>query len=214
MLHTAWIARHGHRHDYVDADWFNKAERPYDPPLSEDGLFQAQELGERLQSEQIVHLFSSPFLRAVQTAHHAAEALDLPIKLEAGLSEWHNSEWMSDMPERLSTDELAEHYPRIDLTYTSRSNETFMERTGETARQLVGEFSQNILMVGHGAVVLGITTGLLEGYPTVNASLWSLLKLVRPAKKWQMQLCGDISHLSDNENLKDNWQRKRYTRKN
>ena len=112
MLHTAWIARHGHRHDYVDADWFNKPERPYDPLLSEDGLFQAQELGERLQSEQIVHLFSSPFLRAVQTAHHAAEALDLPIKLEAGLSEWHNSEWMSDMPERLSTDELAEHYPR------------------------------------------------------------------------------------------------------
>lgn len=53
----------------------------------------------------------------------------------------------------------------IDLTYTSRSNETFMERTGETARQLVGKFSQNILMVGHGAVVLGITTGLLEGYP-------------------------------------------------
>lgn len=88
-----------------------------------------------------------------------------------------------------------------------------MERTGETARQLVGKFSQNILMVGHGAVVLGITTGLLEGYPTVNASLWSLLKLVRPAKKWQMQLCGYISHLSDNENLKDNWQIKRYTRK-
>lgn len=126
MLHTAWIARHGHRHDYVDADWFNKAERPYDPPLSEDGLFQAQELGERLQSEQIVHLFSSPFLRAVQTAHHAAEALDLPIKLEAGLSEWHNSEWMSDMPERLSTDELAEHYPRhrFDL-YISKQRDVY-----------------------------------------------------------------------------------------
>lgn len=97
MRQTVWIARHGNRLDFINPEWFNTATRRYDPPLSEDGLIQAAELGQRLKSENIKHLFASPFLRTIQTANEVAQIMNLEMKLEAGLSEWHNSQWMSTL---------------------------------------------------------------------------------------------------------------------
>ncbi|MGF1481139.1 MAG: histidine phosphatase family protein [Cyanophyceae cyanobacterium] len=206
MSQIVWIARHGNRLDFVNPEWFSTAERRYDPPLSDDGFIQAQELGQRLKSESITHIFSSPFLRTVQTANQVAEALDLPIKLEAGLSEWHNPGWMSEHPEILPTAEIQARFPRIDSRYTSRlvpeypeSNETMMLRMARTARQLVKEFTDDILLIGHGASVLGTTVGLVGGSPTVNASLCCLVKLVRQGNQWDIELDGDTSHLSQSE---------------
>lgn len=61
MSQTVWIARHANRLDFVNPDWFLTAERRYDPPLSEDGIVQAQQLARRLKPENIAHIFASPF---------------------------------------------------------------------------------------------------------------------------------------------------------
>jgi broad specificity phosphatase PhoE len=208
MSQTVWIARHANRLDFVNPQWFNTAERPYDPPLSEDGTIQAKELGRRLVGKGIRHIFASPFLRTVQTASYVADALDLPIKLESGLSEWLNPEWMKVEPERLSLEILQEGFPRIDPCYTScivprypETNEQVLARTRETARQLTSIFSEDILLVGHGASVVGTTQGLVGGMPEVNAALCCLVKLVRQEEKWVMELNGDTSHLSQTENI-------------
>ena len=208
MTQTVWIARHGNRLDFVNPEWFNTAERPYDPPLSEDGLIQAKQLGQRLVREGIKHIFASPFLRAVQTANPVAEALDLSIKLESGLSEWLNPAWMKTEPERLSIDALQEQFPRIDPSYTSRviakypeTNEMVLERTAQTAKCLTAEFSEDMLLVGHGASVVGTTHGLVGGTPEVNAALCCLVKLVRQEQGWMMELNGDTSHLSQTEDV-------------
>jgi len=208
MSQTVWIARHGNRLDFVNPEWFNTAERPYDPPLSSDGLVQAKQLGKRLVGQGIVHIFASPFLRTVQTAYQVAEALDLSIKLELGLSEWLNPAWMTSDPERMSIEVLQEKFPRIDSSYTSRviacypeTNEMVLERTAQTARLLTAEFSEDMLLVGHGASVVGTTQGLLGGTPEINASLCCLVKLVHQQQKWLMELNGDISHLSKTEEV-------------
>ena len=208
MTQTLWIARHGNRLDFVNPDWFNTAERPYDPPLSDDGVGQARELGQRLRGERIKHIFASPFLRTVQTANQIAQILDLPIKMEAGLSEWLNPEWMRTEPERLSVEELQQRFPCIDSGYTSRvipqypeTNEKVLERTAQTARLLTQEFAEDILLVGHGASVVGSTWGLIPGQPEVNAALCCLVKLVRHEEKWVMKLNGDTSHLSQTEDV-------------
>lgn len=201
-----WIARHGNRLDFVHPEWFNTAERRYDPPLSDDGFIQAQELGRRLATVNIHHIFSSPFLRTIQTANEVAKILDLPIKLEAGLSEWHNADWMSEKPEIHPRDLLLKDYPHIDSNYRSQiipnypeSQAEVNQRTGEIARKLVAEFSDDILLVGHGASVLGTTIGLVGGNPTVNASLCCLVKVVKQDNAWEMKLNGDTSHLSQRE---------------
>ena len=224
MTQTIWIARHGNRIDFVNPEWFNTAERRYDPPLSDDGVVQAYQLGQRLKGENIAHIFASPFLRTVQTANQIAEALDLPIKLESGLSEWLNPAWMTAMPERMSIEALAEVYPRIDTSYTSRlvaeypeTQEQAFFRSGETARRLADEFPEDILLVGHGASVLGATIGLVGeiAKTQVKASLCCLVKVVRQdidvdlvadlpsptARKWVLELNGDTSHLTQIEEV-------------
>ena len=210
MTQTVWIARHGNRIDFVNPEWFNTAERRYDPPLSDDGVVQAYQLGQRLKSEHIAHIFASPFLRTVQTANQIAEALDLPIKLESGLSEWLNSVWMTSAPERMSLEALTELYPRIDPSYTSRvtaeypeTGEQALERAGKTARLLADEFAQDILLVGHGASVVGATMGLVGAVAKtqVKASLCCLVKVVRQDPDWLLELTGDTSHLSQIEEV-------------
>jgi hypothetical protein len=144
----------------------------------------------------------------VQTASQVADALDLSIKLESGLSEWLNPEWMKTDPEKLSIEVLQELFPRIDASYTSRviaqypeTSAQVLERTGETARRLTAEFSEDILLVGHGASVVGTTQGLVGGTPEINASLCCLVKLMRREQEWVMELNGDTSHLSQTEDV-------------
>ena len=200
---TVWIARHGNRLDFVNPEWFNTAKRRYDPPLSEDGWTQAQELANRLKGEPIQHIFSSPFLRTIQTADCVAQALNIPIKLEAGLSEWLNPDWMSETPEIHPQEFLEQRYPRIDWSYQSlvipQYPETEMvvnQRTALIARKLVANFSANILLIGHGASVVGTANELMREDAVIHASLCCLVKLVSDNQTWSMQLNGDTSHLS------------------
>ena len=47
----------------------------------------SSDIGSSLQAENISHIYCSPFLRTVQTANEVAKVLNLPIKVEHGLSE-------------------------------------------------------------------------------------------------------------------------------
>ena len=207
MPQTVWIARHGNRLDFVNPEWFNTAARRYDPPLSEDGLVQAAELGQRLKSENISHIFASPFLRTIQTASEVAKVLQLPIKLEAGLGEWRNSKWMSEPPELQTQKFLAAKYPAIDWSYQSYIHPQYPEtkaelnqRAKKTIEQLVAEFSENILIVGHGASVHGVTYGLVPGTKYFKVALCCLTRVVRTKDgNWKIDLCADTSHLSQTE---------------
>ena len=206
MVQTVWIARHGNRLDFVHPEWFNTAQRRYDPPLSEDGMVQAQELALRLKTEQITQIFASPFLRTIQTANEVAQVLDLPIKLEAGLSEWLNPHWMDETPETHPQEWLAQQYPLIDWNYQSYIQPQYPEneaqlnqRTAKIVKKLVQEFSEDILLVGHGGSVLGTTQGLITGNPLFKVPLCSLTKIVNCHDVWEMELTADISHLTQTE---------------
>ena len=208
MPQTVWIARHGNRLDFVNPEWFNTAERRYDPPLSDDGVVQAQELAARLKNEAITQIFVSPFLRTIQTANEVAQVLDLPLKLEWGFCEWLNPQWMTQMPETHPQEWLAERYPLIDWSYQSWLKPQYPEtetelniRTAQTIQHLVKTYSENILVVGHGGSVFGTTQGLVPNIEGFRVSLCSLTKLVKEKSnyEWQTELLADISHLSSSQ---------------
>ncbi|KAK9862369.1 hypothetical protein WJX84_005988 [Apatococcus fuscideae] len=60
--------RHGQRLDDIEPDWRLTTDRPWDPPLSPQGLRQAREAAEILKRYKIDKLVSSPFVRCLQTA--------------------------------------------------------------------------------------------------------------------------------------------------
>ncbi|PSB10972.1 histidine phosphatase family protein [Pleurocapsa sp. CCALA 161] len=206
MPQTVWIARHGNRLDFINPEWFNTATRRYDPPLSEDGFIQAAELGQRLKSEKIKHLFVSPFLRTIQTANEVAQIMNLEMKLEAGLSEWHNSQWMTQSPEIHPQEFLATAYPAIDWSYQSQIYPQYPEtkadvnrRTAATIKQLLSQYDEDILIVGHGASVFGVTQGLVANIPDAKIALCSLTKVVGNVDNWNLEFYADTSHLSQTE---------------
>jgi broad specificity phosphatase PhoE len=61
-----------------------------DPPLDDEGIKQAKEAAENIVREgfEVKAVFSSPLLRAVQTADLIAEALDLDVWQDRGLISW------------------------------------------------------------------------------------------------------------------------------
>jgi broad specificity phosphatase PhoE len=204
MVQTVWLARHANRLDFVNPDWFLTAPRPYDPPLSDDGMVQASQLAQRLQAENITQIFVSPFLRTIQTAHAVADILDLDLKIESGLSEWLNPGWMSQIPETAPLSELKILFPRIDPSYSSKIMPQYPEteaqvlsRAGLTAKLLASEFTDDILLVGHGASVAGC---ILELSPQtdikdIKVPLCSLFKFVYDNSQWVCQLQADTTHL-------------------
>ncbi len=109
-----WVARHGERADAADATWEQTAERPFDPPLTPLGFLQAEATGDALCAEpslRVEAIFTSPFLRCVQTASAIASRLGgVPLRVEPGLSEWLNPSWFPEgipIDGRMSTSELA-----------------------------------------------------------------------------------------------------------
>jgi broad specificity phosphatase PhoE len=207
MARVIWIVRHASRLDFADPEWHQTAARPHDPPLSPGGRAEARALAERLRHEPIAHVFASPFLRAVETAAPVAEALRRPVHVERGLSEWLNREWFQARPETVPLSELLAAARRVDPGYVSRGEAQYgesggeaLERSGATARRLAEEFAGDLLLVGHGASVLGATAGLL-GRPAVEdlgteVPCCAIVKLVRDGARWKLELACDTAHLA------------------
>jgi broad specificity phosphatase PhoE len=157
-MRSIWLVRHGNRLDFIQPEWFETADRRYDPPLCLAGHRQARELSQCLLSKPIDHVFVSPFLRALQTAHYFAAIAHLPMKLEAGLGEWHNPDWMTAAPVTLPRTMCLEEFSSIDSGYKSlvsprypESREQMSSRAVRTLGLILERYGGNILFVGHQA---------------------------------------------------------------
>ncbi len=170
---TLWIVRHGERIDDVEPTWIrNNQVRCYDPPLTDIGLDQASKAGKRLRSLILandlanttrIQLFSSPFLRCVQTAENILRELNISssqletdnnsanrstdhhpkqikLKIEPGLSEWLKATWFPHgFPTFLPPSEILKqqslHDPEYEPFFTRLANQF-----PETLNQLVEKY--------------------------------------------------------------------------
>jgi hypothetical protein len=96
-----FIVRHSEREDHKDPSWYEHAERPHDPPITQEGKTLGFKLGHFLVSQRRVVpsnviILSSPLQRCVQTSHSIVEGMTasanvaletVPVHLEPGLIE-------------------------------------------------------------------------------------------------------------------------------
>ena len=113
-MQTLCLVRHAHRLDFIEPEWFDTAIYRYDPPLSPQGFDRASILADELSQVPIDRLFSSPFLRSIQTLDPLARLLDLPIQLEWGLCEWLCQDWSTELPQTTPVKDLVKLYPNIN----------------------------------------------------------------------------------------------------
>lgn len=71
------VMRHGDRIDHLEPLWVAHAQRPWDPPLADEGRIRAWTTGKRLRDSgyPIHRVVVSPFLRCLQTAAEVVRAL-------------------------------------------------------------------------------------------------------------------------------------------
>jgi len=107
------ILRHSERADQVDPAYLETAEhkaRPFDSPLTENGIKLAQdvalELLEKQPKAKFSMIVSSPYRRCMQTAAEVAKVLKLPVLLDQEIGEVWDKTMPSDGPPHRSPLEL------------------------------------------------------------------------------------------------------------
>ena len=90
MINRIYVVRHGEREDFIDPNWGKTHERFFDPPLSAHGLDQAREVSEFFADKKISMVFSSPLIRAIETALPTTKVLGTKLCIEYGLNEFYS----------------------------------------------------------------------------------------------------------------------------
>jgi broad specificity phosphatase PhoE len=185
-----YFARHGERIDWIDKTWIESAKQRFDPPLSPYGFQQAHELGVYIAKLQprITHIYTSPFLRTIQTALQVANQINknvlstneiTKIRLEPGYSEYFPDEviWNENsiyQPLR-QLPEISENLEYFDQDYDSVIKaDYYLQTKAETRHQLRDRLKRvlqctldvhtpdcNILIITHAATLIEGVRALL-----------------------------------------------------
>ncbi|MFD6896652.1 histidine phosphatase family protein [Rhodococcus sp. NPDC060086] len=154
-----------------------------DPSLTEQGLVQAGRLVEALAPYRIARLFSSPQLRALQTAQPLAERLTLPAEQIKGLAEY-DYELDHYIPFETAKDLGSDAYKRILAGHLPDfvDAELFRSRVLASVDQVVSSCSHEdtAVIVAHGGVINIVLQDLLGlelplAFPIEYASLTRVL---------------------------------------
>jgi broad specificity phosphatase PhoE len=196
MVRKIFFIRHGIRLDFEDSSWNRNARRPHDPPLSGNGIIQAEETGNLLnEGSGIGHIFSSPFLRALQTADIIAAKLGLLVKVEHGFSEFLNSSWFKTSPKIMEKEEMILEFDHIDTEYRTITNPVFPEtaengdvfmRTKYVLEAIIRNYRGTIAVVAHEANLREAANLLLGDPDMMNYGLCAVNCLQKIDNRWYL----------------------------
>ena len=224
MTRNIWIVRHAERVDNIDPKWVENPPRGAwdDPPITERGQTQAKEVGYCLNDEigQIDYLFSSPFLRCLQTIKNILMGLSeanqlannnissnnlIPkIFVEPGFSEPINI--CQNPPGYLEVNQLINEFPMIDPFYKpiistdiicqEKTALDSFRRTQKTLANIIQNYKGNILIVTHGGPIIachGALTGDFKYVGQCTISKYIIKSL-------------EIDNIMDNSRINENFQ--------
>lgn len=85
-LKEIWVARHGFREDWVNDNPPLHTNLRNDPPLSNFGRQQSQELATFLKDKSIDRIYSSPFYRVLETIYPLAQECNTPLFIDNAMA--------------------------------------------------------------------------------------------------------------------------------
>lgn len=126
---------------------------PADPPLSAEGLAQADKMAAYLKDEKIDRLYSSPMQRAYQTALPLAAAKSMEIELEPGVAEYDK-----DSDAYIPVEELKDldydRWLRLMQGETSINFPVFAETVCTSLEKIIADNAgKRVAVTCHGGVV-------------------------------------------------------------
>lgn len=153
-MKTIYFIRHGE----TTGDIENLYGGDYDDHLTEKGQEEARALGEKLREKNIQVIFTSPLLRAQETAAILNSHHEVPVKVDSKLKE---RDWYGELT-GMNKDVAKEKFPDLVALLSDRKNtlprgesyDDFVERTSESLREICAdEKYERIAVVSHGGAM-------------------------------------------------------------
>ena len=151
------------RHGETEWNVKKKIQGKTDIPLNENGRKQAKELAEKLVAEQLpaVRVYTSPQLRATETAQAVADALGLACEelddlREMDLGEWEGLNWdiiKSEYGEKYYYWNTHRRYVR---TPGGECYNDVLERTLNALSYILEKETEDVLVVTHSAILMSL----------------------------------------------------------
>ena len=123
-----YLARHGQTMFNVVFGETKQDPGIEDPPLTDTGFGQAEELAEKFDELDVRRIISSPYTRALQTARTLANRLDVPVTVDPDVRE--RTAYVCDVgtvTARLAVDWPHLDFAHLDEVWWNRAEETIPE---------------------------------------------------------------------------------------
>jgi alpha-ribazole phosphatase len=135
-------------------------------PLEPQGLQQAKALGELVRSKRPERCFSSPLIRARQTAQVICQLAGLLVEVDKDLREVDFGQWEGKTFDEIAAEnpEAVNHWADFSDDFTfpdGESVESFLTRIHQAADRLAADPADVVLAVTHGGVIRGMLCYLL-----------------------------------------------------
>jgi len=149
-----YFVRHGESEANILQEFSNHGEKH---PLTARGRHQAAELAENLSGIQFDRIYTSPLLRARETAEILSNHLDVPLEITTALREGDSGvlEGRSDPAAWAIFEQINAAWRAGDLGVRAKDGESFLDmktRFVPFIEQLLAHGAENILLVGHGSL--------------------------------------------------------------
>lgn len=162
------------RHGQTDWNIAKKIQGRQDIPLNERGHFQAQCLGKAMENRPITAVFSSPQIRAMETAIAVASPAGVPVIPVRDLMEINYGVWEGKTEEELLRDDRALYeawwsHPTETAPPEGESINQVNERCRQAWKEIKPQLTGDAAIVAHGGLLAHFMEQLL-GSESIAAS--------------------------------------------
>ena len=162
------------RHGQTDGNIAKKIQGRQDIPLNERGHFQAQCLGKAMENRPITAVFSSPQIRAMETAIAVASPAGVPVIPVRDLMEINYGVWEGKTEEELLRDDRALYeawwsHPAETAPPEGESINQVNERCRQAWKEIKPQLTGDAAIVAHGGLLAHFMEQLL-GSESIAAS--------------------------------------------
>ena len=153
---------HLFRHGQTDWNAERRVQGQSESRLTELGIQQARELGERIRHLQFARVFCSSSIRTRQTAEHAFSHSDVEVLYQDNLREIFMGPWEGRLYDRVSAEDpdSFNHFWKQPHLFRVEGAETFaqlQERALKALDEIALQYpDQEIAIVSHGALIKSV----------------------------------------------------------
>jgi broad specificity phosphatase PhoE len=187
------------RHGQTTGDVEDRYGGAYDDKLTDKGIFQAQELANKLANTEIQILFCSPLIRAQQTARILKDKLSCEIKTIEDLKERNKNGILTGMTRSEATIKYPELVEKLkdyrNQIQGAESQEDFVERIKKVFAELICvNYYSTIGIVTHGGPIWAIFSDILNDKGLVDIADCAYIVFDKQGQQLTIESMNGIKH--------------------